>query len=238
MLKPKIAAFVLVALFGAVTMHAQDAKSVLSGVAKAMGAANLKTVQYTGTGYWFTFEQNYGVNDGWPKFTLKNYTRTLEFENSASEEKASWSQFERNERGGGFIPLKGALNLDAFVSGDAAWNVGGPNGANPAPATVEERQVWLTLTPFGWIKAAIAASPTVSPRKVNGMTVVSFTFKGKYKINGYVDKDDMVAKDRDLDSRPDSRRYAAGSDVLRLQGFLRGKVSYEDPGQGGALPGS
>ena len=195
MLKKASMAFVLLAFVGSGPLHAQDAKKLVGDVAKAMGADNLKTVQYTGTGYVYTFEQNYRTTDGWPKFTLKSYTRTLDLANGASEEKDSWAQFAPDERGGGFVPLKGALNQDAFLNGDAAWNAGGPNGGNPQPGAVEERQVWLTLTPFGWIKAAMAAADTaVQPKKVKGLTVVSFTFKGKYKVNGYIDSQNMLVK--------------------------------------------
>jgi glyoxylase-like metal-dependent hydrolase (beta-lactamase superfamily II) len=195
MLKKGLLIFSFAMLFANVPIHAQDAKTVEANVAKAMGADQLKTVQYSGTGYWYTFEQNYKTTDAWPKFTLRSYSRTLDFQNGAFEEKASYTQFEPNERGGGFVPLKGALNQDAFLSGDAAWNAGGPGGAgNPQPGAVDERQVWLALTPYGFLKAAMAADATVGAKKVKGMTVVSFTFKGKYKMNGYVDGQNMISK--------------------------------------------
>jgi glyoxylase-like metal-dependent hydrolase (beta-lactamase superfamily II) len=195
MLKKAIVAFGFAVLFASAPIHAQDAKSVVANAAKAMGADQLKTVQYSGTGFWYTFEQNYKTTDAWPKFTIKNYSRTLDFTNGASEEKVSYSQFAPDERGGGFVPLKGSLNQDQFVSGDAAWNLGGGGGnAAPAPAAVDERQVWLALTPFGFLRAATAADATVGSKKVKGMTVVSFTFKGKYKINGFIDGQNMITK--------------------------------------------
>ena len=106
-----------------------------------------------------------------------------------------WTQAEAGERGGGFVPLKGNLAADTFVSGDAAWNVAGPN-ANPAPAAVEDRQIQLAITPYGWVKAAMNANPTAESKTVDGkkMTVVSFLWKGKYKINGYVDDQNMLEK--------------------------------------------
>src|ERR1700674_4799286 len=134
MLKKAFVVFGFAVLFASAPIHAQDAKNVVADVAKAMGSDQLKTVQYSGTGFWYTFEQNYKTTDAWPKFTLKSYSRTLDFQNGVSEENASCAQFEPNERGGGFVPLKGALNQDAFLSGDVAWNAGGAGGGgNPQP---------------------------------------------------------------------------------------------------------
>jgi glyoxylase-like metal-dependent hydrolase (beta-lactamase superfamily II) len=186
--------FISLVFFAGVS-SAQDAKSVVNKVAEAIGAANVKTIQYSGTGFNFTFGQGYRAIDPWPKYALKTYVRVLDFQNDAGEEKSAWTQAEEGERGGGFAPLKGNIAADAFVSGDAAWNVAGPN-ANPAPAAVEDRQVGLALTPYGWVKAALADSPTVENKKVNGkpMTVVSFMWKGKYKVNGYVDAQNMLTR--------------------------------------------
>src|ERR1700693_6389437 len=100
--------FVFLALFAGAT-SAQDAKSVVNKVAQAMGAADLKTVQYSGTGFTFTFGQGYRAIDPWPKYALKNYVRVLDFQNDAGEEKSAWTQAEEGERGGGFAPLKGNI---------------------------------------------------------------------------------------------------------------------------------
>ena len=181
---------------GALT-RAKDAKDVVADVAKAMGTANLKSIQYSGTGFVFTFGQAYVAGGPWPKFVLKSYTRALDFENNGSEEKYVWAQAEEGEKGGGFVPLKGNLNQDAFVSGDVAWNGGANGAANPAPAIAQERQVRWAITPEGWVKAAMSADQlTMASKKINGkkMTEISFTWKEKYKINGYIDDQNMLAR--------------------------------------------
>ena len=103
-------------------------------------------------------------------------------------------------------PLKGVQWRHAFLSGDSAWSVGpdgtpapggGPNsGAILAIPAAEERQIELAITPAGWVKAAMTANPTMETKTVNGkkMTVVSFTWKGKYKVNGYVDNQNVLEK--------------------------------------------
>lgn len=86
--------------------------------------------------------------------------------------------------------------LMAFLSGDSAWNAVEDAAPTPAPAAVEQRQVQLAITPHGWVKAAMAANPTMESRTTDGkqVTVVSFTLKGKYKINGYVNNQNLLEK--------------------------------------------
>jgi glyoxylase-like metal-dependent hydrolase (beta-lactamase superfamily II) len=174
---------------------AKNGKGVVADVAKALGASDLKTLRYSGTGYLYFFGEGYKPTDAWPKFNLKTYTRVLDFTTGASEEKEVWTQFD-DEVGGAFLKLKGESNSDTFLSGDSAWNIGGNGNPNPAPAAVEERQMQLAVTPYGWVQAAMNANPTAQTKSVNGkkMTVVSFSWKGKYKVNGYVDGQNMLEK--------------------------------------------
>ena len=199
-----LAACVFLAILAAVTLDvaAKDAKDVLADVIREMGAANVKAIQYSATGNYFWLGQGYRPNDPWPKFTLRNYTRTLDYENGAYEEKLAWTEspadFAGQQRGGGLTPLKGeGMGQDNFLSGDYAWNLA-PNGnATPqSPTLVAERQVRLAITPDGWIKAAMNANPTMASRTVNGkkMTVISFTLKGKYKVDGYVNSQNLLER--------------------------------------------
>jgi len=192
------------AVFAAVEsrVNAKDARDVLADMVHAMGAANLKTIQYSATGTYFWLGQGYRSSDPWPKFTLRNYTRTLDYENGAYEEKFAWTEspadFANQQRGGGLTPLKGeGMGQDNFLSGDYAWNLG-PNGnAVPQPAALAaERRVRLAITPYGWIQAAMKANPMMKSQTVSGrkMTVLSFTLEGKYKVNGYIDSQNLLDK--------------------------------------------
>src|SRR5213080_1102742 len=49
-----------------VSSAAQDAKTVIANAAKAMGADNLKTIQYSGSGTESSFGQAYDTKSGWP----------------------------------------------------------------------------------------------------------------------------------------------------------------------------
>src|SRR5437879_3232972 len=66
------------------TTQAQDAKTVLSNAAKAMGAENLKTIQYSGSGSNAGIGQNKNPNAAWPLVRVKSYTREIDFSGPSS----------------------------------------------------------------------------------------------------------------------------------------------------------
>ena len=66
------------------TAMADDAKTVISNASKAMGADNLKTIQYSGGGFDFALGQAFNGSSPWPKFVDKTYTRTIDFQATAS----------------------------------------------------------------------------------------------------------------------------------------------------------
>ncbi|MBI1955299.1 MAG: MBL fold metallo-hydrolase, partial [Acidobacteria bacterium] len=175
---------------------ARSPQDVLTDVSAAMGATNLKTIQYSGSGYIFALGQSYSPNDPWSKFNLKSYTRLVDYEKGALQEEDVRTQFENPPRGGGSQPVIGERRTVAFLSGDSAWNVGADGAPTPALAAVEERQVQLAITPHGWVKAAMTANPAMESRTVDGqqVTVVSFTVKGKYNVNGFVNNQNLLEK--------------------------------------------
>jgi glyoxylase-like metal-dependent hydrolase (beta-lactamase superfamily II) len=193
MLKRASIVFVAVMLAGC----SRTAKSVVDDVGQAIGANNLKSIQYSGSGYIYAIGQSYQPTDRYSKFNLKSYTRLVDYEKGASREEDVRTQFEDPPRGGGVQPVIGERRAVAFLSGDSAWNIGANGSAAPTAAAVPERQVQLAITPHGWVKAAGAATnPTMESKTEDGkqMTVVSFTLKGKYKIDGYVNGQNLLEK--------------------------------------------
>src|SRR5437899_9781400 len=65
-------------------IQAQDAKTILSNAAKAMGAENLKTIQYTGSGSNAGIGQNKHPNAAWPLVRVKTYTREIDLNTPSS----------------------------------------------------------------------------------------------------------------------------------------------------------
>ena len=57
----------------------QDATGVLREADRALGASNLKSIRYTGTGFAYNFLQNWRPDAPYPKFYAK-YTRTIDFD--------------------------------------------------------------------------------------------------------------------------------------------------------------
>src|SRR5438552_12916409 len=82
MLKKVLCAAVLLTLLSW-TVFAQDANTIIANASKAMGADNLKTIQYSGSGFDFAIGQNVNPNSPWPKFIDEMYTRSINFETPA-----------------------------------------------------------------------------------------------------------------------------------------------------------
>jgi glyoxylase-like metal-dependent hydrolase (beta-lactamase superfamily II) len=193
MLKKVSVTFALLMLAGC----ARTPKNVVDDVGKEIGAGNLKSIQYSGSGYIYAIGQSYQPNDRYSKFNLKSYTRLMDYDKGALREEDVRTQFENPPRGGGVQPVIGERRAVAFLSGDSAWNAGANGVPAPAAAAVDERQVQLAMTPHGWVKAAAAAeNPTMESKTEDGkpMTVVTFTLKGKYKVSGFVDGQNQLAK--------------------------------------------
>ena len=58
----------------------QDAKTVIGGATKALGADNLKTVEFSGSGFDYVIGQAANPNLPWPKFIDKTYTRVVDLD--------------------------------------------------------------------------------------------------------------------------------------------------------------
>src|SRR5947207_7475400 len=195
-----VAAVFLALIIAGDSLRAQDVRGVVQAAVKAMGAANLKTIQYSGTGWNAAVGQSFSPQDDWPHFEVTRYTRTIDYDARSSREELTRRQGNNPSRGGGGTPLQGEQQQVAIVSGNYAWNL---DGQNPIPQPglylagipiAEFRQLDILLTPHGFLKAALAANPTAisltfpgSPGAItqNGKaTLVSFTAMGKYRVVG------------------------------------------------------
>ena len=94
------AALALVAL-AVGTAAAQDARTVLQAASTALGAGNLKTVQYSGTGWNAAMGQSFRSDADWPRFEVTRYTRAIDYDARSSSE-------SRSRAGKGPIPLRAA----------------------------------------------------------------------------------------------------------------------------------
>lgn len=184
-----------------------DVRSVLEASLRAMGGANLKTLEYSAGGWSSRIGQTYGLAEDWPHYEVANYTRVIDFD-------AQWSREDYTRRQGKY-PLLGKPpmpeeHVTSILSGRYAWDM---QGDKPVPLTslyldgvsyADLRQLDLAITPHGFLKAALAAKdataislPIVGAsdaglsqfgRKV---TIVSFTI-GKYRVNGTINDQNLV----------------------------------------------
>lgn len=168
--------------------NAQDAKSVLQTAATAMGAANMNSIQFSGTGHFSTLGQNHLPNAPWPETNVTAYTRTVDFAAKSSKEEMTRMNENPPSKGGGapFADPQKQVNL---VSGQYAWNQPGAQ-PQPALAAADERQLQIWLTPEGFIKGAMEANAT--SKKTKGGTDITFTAMNKYKVVGTIDNRGMV----------------------------------------------
>ena len=104
---------------------AQDARSALQAAATTMGATNLKSIQYSGTGWKGAVGQNHSPELDWPRSAMTSYTRTIDFEAKASKEEIVRIQGNYGSRGGGGMPIQGERREVFMVSGNYAWNMQG-----------------------------------------------------------------------------------------------------------------
>jgi glyoxylase-like metal-dependent hydrolase (beta-lactamase superfamily II) len=153
----------------------QDAQAALAKASQAMGAGNLKTIQFSGTATEFAFGQAVNPKSPWPPYADKSYTRTINYETPAWHIDRVLADIPPNRRGGGLPP------------GPAQTVIIGPN-------TPWAAQVDLWMTPDGFLREAAKNNVTATSKSVSGKkyTVVTFTAPNKAKMNGYIDADGMV----------------------------------------------
>jgi glyoxylase-like metal-dependent hydrolase (beta-lactamase superfamily II) len=173
----------------------QDAKTVLEGMAKTMGATDLKTIQYSGSGSTYAVGQNPNPTAPWPRFNAKSFTRSINYDTVSQRDEILRTQAEQPPRGGGGQPVLGEQRQLQMVSGTHAWNQVGDT-ANPALVAAPDRLHQLWITPHGVIKAALAHNATVQSRTEGDkkLTIVAFTVPGRLKVSAIVNDRNLVEK--------------------------------------------
>src|SRR5437867_3488762 len=171
-------------LFSSFGTARDGAPPALEGAAKTLGAANLTSIQYSGTGSTFTLGQNVNPTAPWPKVSLKSFTRTIDYTSPAYLEEAVR------------VTPGGEQRQTQAVSRKHAWNVAANGSAAAALPSVSERVTQIWITPHGFVKAALARRATTKSKTEDGkrVTVVSFTGEGKYRMNGVIAADGTVTR--------------------------------------------
>src|SRR5262245_34645826 len=165
---------------------AQDGKVSLESVAKAMGAANVRSIEVTGSGMIYAPGQSAAPGMPWPRFIMKTATRTVNYETRSLRDDMVRTRADDPPRGGAPY-VRGEQRLILVVSGDHAWNVVGET-VTPAPIALVDRQFQLWTTPHGVVKAAMANKATVRGR------TFAFTVPGRFTARATVNDRNLVEK--------------------------------------------
>ena len=163
---------------------AQDAKTVVEGTLRAMGAANLNAIVYSGEGAYGNFGQSRTISFGLSSTSIRNYTRAIDFTKPALRET------------GTAVPVAGP-------------RMPPPTGAAAAPRPFEltaplgegwpaQMEIWVT--PWGFLRGALANNATARSRKIEGVTyqVVTWSPAQKapsgqpYRVIGYINQQQIL----------------------------------------------
>ncbi len=165
-----------------------------------LGAANIKSIEFSGSGRWFQFGQAPNPNLPWPQFDVSSYTASINYDVPSSHVQIVRKQTIEPGRQ---RPVPIEQKPEFFLSGVQVWNLApppnSPPGAAPVataqPAALEERATEIWATPQGFLKAALANNAKSEPAGEN--LTVSFTAPdGKHHYAGTINARNQVERVR------------------------------------------
>jgi glyoxylase-like metal-dependent hydrolase (beta-lactamase superfamily II) len=164
--------------------EAADVKTVIANASKALGAENLKAIEYSGSGLDFVLGQAPRPDAPWPKFNDKTYTRLIDFTAPASRLQRIRTQGENPPRGGGQQPVLGEQRQDQAVPANS-----------PQAATLPDDL--MMSVPYGFLHAAASAKDATAKAQSKGgkkYTVISFTALNKAPVHGYLNEQNILER--------------------------------------------
>jgi glyoxylase-like metal-dependent hydrolase (beta-lactamase superfamily II) len=178
---------------------ARQEPGTLQAATEALGATELRSIEYSGSGRWFQFGQAPNPTLPWPAFDVSSFTASVSYETPAARVQMVRRQVVEPGR---VRPAPVEQRPIQIVSGTHAWNMAVPAGAGqdaapapqPQPAAVEERTMEIWTTPHGFLKAAAANNATSQPAE--GGSEVTFTVGGTHRYVGHINAQSQVARVR------------------------------------------
>src|SRR5919108_6189509 len=98
----------------------------LQAAADTLKAADIRTIEYSGTGKWYQFGQAPSPTLPWPPFDVSAYTASINYDAPAARVQMTRKQVVEPERA---RPAPVEQKVDQYVSGAAAWNLAAPPGS-------------------------------------------------------------------------------------------------------------
>jgi glyoxylase-like metal-dependent hydrolase (beta-lactamase superfamily II) len=163
-----------------------NAAAILKAAAAAMGAEDLKTVEFAGNGWDGCLGQAWNVTDGrWARWELKEYNRFIDYETGSSRHTAQQrAAMDPQAVGGcGAVPGAAPRTQQSNITSNSPW----------------AQQLQIFLTPVGFIRLAGTNNPTAEIQTVGGrrLNVVTFPItRGNetYRMRGYFTADNVLDK--------------------------------------------
>jgi glyoxylase-like metal-dependent hydrolase (beta-lactamase superfamily II) len=177
------AAVVFVALSAAPAAAADDTKAVIEAASRAMGVVGMQSITFSGAAAVGNFGQSRTISFGLASTSIRNYVRTIDFSVPASHA-TGITQPPAAVRGG---PLPPMGTYEQMITA-------------ATPAWVQQMQIWAT--PWGFLIGAAANNATVKSQKIDGLPYRVVTWSPAqrstsglpYKLTGYIDADNLVAR--------------------------------------------
>ena len=179
---------------------AQNARAILQAADQAVGASKVNSIQFTGKGRVSYLGQNFTTNDDWNRVDLQSYALTIDYPSKSYKEEQVRVQGNNPRIGGGAgFPIQGEQRAAAMGNGAYAWTVNAQGQPQAQNAEAETRQLFVAVSPHGFIKAALAdPNASVSDREFVGtgktLRVVSFTTMGKWRATGEFNDQNMLER--------------------------------------------
>jgi len=166
-----------------VSAAAQDVRTVLDDASRAIGAVDLSSITYSGAAAIGNFGQSRTISFGLASTSIRNYTRTIDFTQPASRATGD-TQPPAAVRGGPLPPM--GTYSQVITPATAAW--------------AQQMEIWVT--PWGFLRGALANNATMKSQKVNGVAYKAVTWSpgqkapsgAVYKVVGYINADKMVER--------------------------------------------
>jgi len=163
---------------------ANAAHEVLEKAAKALGIAQLDSLEYEASGRYYQFTQAPAPELPWPPFDVDGYVATLDYARGAVH--ARYHRVQVQEPGRARPPAE--ATMDQYSAKDMSWNL------TPAPSAIPtnlaERNAELWASPQGFVKAALAHKARLRMDKEGWWARFSI---GRYRYEGWFRRDGDVA---------------------------------------------
>jgi len=178
----------LVAVLTSLAACAPEETGTLAAATRVLGANEMQSIEYTGTGKWFQFGQAPNPTLPWPPFDVTSFQASINYETSIARVQMTRKQVVESGR---VRPAPVEQRPVQIVNGRYSWNLVS-SSPQPQPETAEERAMEIWTTPHGFLRAANANNATSQP--VEGGSEVSFTMDGKYRYVGRINASSQVER--------------------------------------------